>query len=285
MYKIYILREENKIRYVGITDRPLNKRLREHISNYQNIKSHKVNWINTLKKKGIKPTIELLDFAQDKEQAEQKEDWYIKDFLNKGIILTNTLKAYQGYGYVTKIGTIGRKRAIVSLTRNGEFVKRYKSIAEFCKEVNISETLANRVLKKKKQTAKNFILVYEEEYDINKKYKYIPYSYDKSSMKIQTNINKAKKAKREKQGVPVTIINIHNRRSYTFKAISEALEFIGRNNKSISNAIKCLNGERNYAYDYKWYYNKDIVDTLEKSKDVNLIEGDSSINFKDLHIL
>lgn len=89
--KIYTLVDPDipeKIRYIGKTNRTLNKRLIEHIC-HSNIKVNPVScWIKKLIKNGKKPVIELLDTCSENEW-EKYEKFYISYGRSLGIRLLN----------------------------------------------------------------------------------------------------------------------------------------------------------------------------------------------------
>lgn len=87
-YKVYILvnPENGDIKYVGITNRSLLKRLKEHIRASKYKKTYKDNWIQSLLSKGIKPEIELIDEVQD---YKFWEPHYIFLYRSWGFKLTN----------------------------------------------------------------------------------------------------------------------------------------------------------------------------------------------------
>lgn len=89
MVKIYYLMdpETNQIRYVGKTVSTLRERLYSHIYNTK-IKTHKSGWIKSLKTRGLKPTIELIEEVSDDIWADE-ERFYISYFRFLGFDLTN----------------------------------------------------------------------------------------------------------------------------------------------------------------------------------------------------
>lgn len=54
--------ETNKVRYVGKTNN-INQRYKAHLNRARKNQIHKKNWIETLKKKGLKPIIEVIDIV------------------------------------------------------------------------------------------------------------------------------------------------------------------------------------------------------------------------------
>lgn len=64
MINVYALSHpiSNEIRYIGVTKYDLKKRLNSHFNDTR--KTHKTNWINSLKRDGLKPIIELLSIVR-----------------------------------------------------------------------------------------------------------------------------------------------------------------------------------------------------------------------------
>lgn len=73
------------LRYIGITA-DLKKRLREHRSDVS--QSHKVNWIRSLKKRGLKPEIAILEEVPE-EFCDREERWWIAYMRSLGADLTH----------------------------------------------------------------------------------------------------------------------------------------------------------------------------------------------------
>jgi len=86
--KIYTLSDPitNQIRYIGQTKNSLEDRLRGHLKGKG--KTYRVHWINSLKKKGLVPNIELIEEV-DKSVGSQTEIYWILMFRFWGFNLTN----------------------------------------------------------------------------------------------------------------------------------------------------------------------------------------------------
>ena len=84
IHYIYTLKHPitNEVRYVGKTIRP-KRRLAEHL--YQHPKNHRGNWVKSLLKQGLKPTLEVIEECNDN-NWEQREKFWITQFDN----LTNS---------------------------------------------------------------------------------------------------------------------------------------------------------------------------------------------------
>lgn len=85
--------ETGKIRYLGKSDHPFN-RYRGHLCDRE--KSHKTNWISSLKAKGLAPFMDLLDEVPDS-QWQFWEREYIRVFRAIGINLVNGTDGGDGH--------------------------------------------------------------------------------------------------------------------------------------------------------------------------------------------
>lgn len=153
--KIYVLCDPAtcKIRYIGRTKCELGKRRKEHISKvkhytkyFPNVTpSHKVNWINSLTKRGIKPQIRLLTIINGWKESHIEERRLINKYKEKFNLVNSEDR---GEGYKNKsVSTETRQKIKEKLTEyyskeenktnfynaifcydlTGEFVKEYKS--------------------------------------------------------------------------------------------------------------------------------------------------------------
>ena len=89
-YTIYKLIDpiSNESRYIGLTFNDLKQRLKSHCS--EKSKSHKSNWINQLKSKGLKPLIESIeDDISSYDDVCEREIYWIDKYKSEGHPLTN----------------------------------------------------------------------------------------------------------------------------------------------------------------------------------------------------
>lgn len=88
IFKVYCLINpvDNDIRYIGITSRPVDKRLLEHLQKAKCKQTYKDFWINSLLSKNIKPIIEVIDEIED---YKFWEPHYISLYKSWGFKLTN----------------------------------------------------------------------------------------------------------------------------------------------------------------------------------------------------
>lgn len=88
MIRIYTLADPitNEIRYIGLTKKTLEERLKGHLKCKD--KTHRTFWINSIKNKGLKPKIELLDEVEN-ELGPVSEIFWISMFKTWGFKLVN----------------------------------------------------------------------------------------------------------------------------------------------------------------------------------------------------
>lgn len=89
-YTIYKLidPETNEVRYIGLTFNTLKQRLKSHF--YDKSKSHKSNWVQKLRSKGLKPIIESIESdISSYDEVCEREIYWIDKMKNEGQPLTN----------------------------------------------------------------------------------------------------------------------------------------------------------------------------------------------------
>lgn len=129
MYKIYNLSFNDEIKYIGFTYKDLSKRLQEHIydAKYRKKRTHKRNWILKLIEENNLPTINLIEYASNIEQAKEKEIEWISKYKLMGVCLTNLTNGGDGIsGYKhslesiekTRVGNLGKKVIHTEETKN-----------------------------------------------------------------------------------------------------------------------------------------------------------------------
>jgi group I intron endonuclease len=86
---IYLLKDpiSNEVRYVGKSDNP-DKRFKEHIKKAKYSKTHKNNWILSLKDNGLIPILEIIDQVPSNECGFWEQHW-IDQMKSWGFSLTN----------------------------------------------------------------------------------------------------------------------------------------------------------------------------------------------------
>lgn len=148
MVKIYSLKDPitNEIRYIGKTTGKLRDRWYSHCSSYklEKEKSYKNSWIISLKRKGYRPEIELIEEVSQ-ENWEFWERYWISQFLSWGYNLTNMTKG--GEGNIGGKGSLGYKHTEEAKRRISLKNSREKSL-EWKQKVKTSvrKTLATPIV-------------------------------------------------------------------------------------------------------------------------------------------
>jgi hypothetical protein len=95
-YVIYGLCEPstNFVRYVGYTSRPVEKRLWFHLNEAKQLTCHRHRWLESLRKKGLKPSIVVLEVVSQDEWQERERDWI--SWLRVSNDLVNTTEGGEG---------------------------------------------------------------------------------------------------------------------------------------------------------------------------------------------
>lgn len=126
----------NNVRYIGITS-DLKKRYSGHMNSVE--KTHKYNWIISLKKKGLKPLMEELDFALCADDVKYLEKFYISLFKSWGFSLVNQTEGGEGtFGYKYD------KEKIKSMVNRRKESGSYKSSIEKLIKSNIETGVYER---------------------------------------------------------------------------------------------------------------------------------------------
>lgn len=183
---IYILIDPitNKVRYVGKANN-ITQRYRAHLNRARKHQIHKKNWIEQLKKEGLKPIIEIIDIVPidnwifwEKYWISQFKTWGFdlinytnggdgctfgnqtsfkkghKLWLNKNHTEETKKKISENNGSKGKV-SINRK-PVIQLNLNGEFIKEWDSILDAENGTSSSSTKIVSVCKGKRKTHNNF---------------------------------------------------------------------------------------------------------------------------------
>ena len=143
-----------QIRYIGKTNN-INKRFANHIQRKKN-KTYKSCWIYSLKKKGLKPIIEILDIVG--EDWEFWETWYISLYKSWGFKLTNLTSG--GIGIKSnnysvelreKMG-IHLRKPIEQFDLQGKFIKEWEYVGKASKDLSIQKSGISKVCKGERNT-------------------------------------------------------------------------------------------------------------------------------------
>lgn len=174
--------ETGEIRYVGKTQNELYKRLSGHWKDRR--KDYKTHWINSLRKRGLKPIMSVLEICTQ-DNWEEREKFWIKHLRELGHKLTNWLEGGNSLprGYKHSAETIekiresskrqnkgkfqkGRKweskqaegnwKTILQYDLDGNFIKEWKGIINVVKALNINGNTLSLCYRKITKRAGNF---------------------------------------------------------------------------------------------------------------------------------
>ena len=148
-YKIYALSDNFLgIRYIGLTAKDLNYRLKQHLKDYRH-NFHKVNWVKKYRNE-IKIML-IEDAINTLQEAKQKEIYYIQVFKTIGCQLIN---ATEGGDYCYNKGKVSKNKGILKVSNDIIFklqedysTNKYSQI-DLSLKYNISKSSVDRYLKK-----------------------------------------------------------------------------------------------------------------------------------------
>jgi group I intron endonuclease len=139
--KIYALVEPItlQVKYIGKTRQDLKKRLTAHLCESRNSNTKKNTWLKSLKKKGLKPKIEELDFVLESEW-EFWEKYWISQFRTWGFELKNTDDGGKGQSseFMKKNNPMFKKECRDKMAKSllgNQFAKGYKHSEETRRKV------------------------------------------------------------------------------------------------------------------------------------------------------
>lgn len=253
LFRFYYLvstRNLSNIRYVGITTKTLKKRLQSHLSDIKRDKnSHKHNWIRKELKEGYKIKIKLI-FSKltNKTNAYLIEEALIRSY-GLAFKLTNSTKINRFSNKNPKL----RTKSVIVLDIKGNYVTKFNSCKETAEYFGVVTGHITNVLKGKKKSVKNHLLVYESDYDITKDYKY----ERKKVISIFDKRHPRYKEIRERTNtVPIIRINLTTKKEIRFESYASATKALGIPKTGYTNIGKVCRGERKKAYGYGWKFVK-----------------------------
>lgn len=137
----------NKIRYIGCTSQDVNVRLKQHLKDRR--KSHKVNWINKLKKKNLIPKIYIIEKVSKSNMFDREVFWI--NFYRSKTKLTNATNGGEGV-----VGYIFSKKQKTIISRNTKKALKCPNIRKKISQAGVGRTPVNR-----KKIIDNFGNIYQ----------------------------------------------------------------------------------------------------------------------------
>ena len=256
-YYIYTLSDPitQEVRYIGLTTKSLKSRFSAHCSKKN--KSYKSNWITSLKRKGLKPIIEVLDTASDFEELKDLEMYWIAQFKQWGFKLLNLTNGGDGaLGYKHRKESIElmkqklllrpKKPPIIRMTKEEQYAKvseiKSKKVIEYSLEGCFIKVWKSRIL-----AAKFYNLVPSAIGNALRDYtRHCNGSFwrnytDNYSLKINVTVLIGNK-------IDIEVYDLETGLSYTFKSKTEAYKMTGRP----TNIAHFINKEKLFKNRYKF---------------------------------
>lgn len=249
----------NQIRYIGKAKNP-SDRYRNHINSSRDKNTHKRNWINNMRKEGVRPELLILDSVSSKEWIFW-ERFYIGLYRSYGFNLVNHTEGGDGSTY-------------------GNITSFKKGNLPWNKGTTISEEARGKIsssLKGKRSTwSWKPIIQYDLEYNMIKRYSSIEEAVSNNKSFISSKICSCCRLKRKTHGGYIwryesdqdLIKNIHVRKKgkgvikydLEFNEISRYKSLIlaaeDNNIPNTSGIFECCNGRRKKSSGFIWRYDE-----------------------------
>lgn len=257
MDKVYIYSledpETGEIRYVGKANN-IKSRFYGHLNEKGGKNTHKKNWINFLKSKGLKPVIKVLDEVSINEWKFWEKWWY-QVLKSWGLNLTNTTVGGDGltFGNNTSFKKGEGSKPIIAFNKDGSIFKEFDSESSACLELNINNGHLTHVLKGRQKTAGGFAWFYSDQIPdkeiILSKFKRVKSvnsgQFKKDSVPWNKGVSFTKKGKKVFQySLDMQLIN-------TYVSCVEAAKAVDGNADAIS---ACCRGRSKTSKNFIWKY-------------------------------
>lgn len=209
---MYILIDpiSKEIRYVGQTSLSLKRRLYFHF--YDNRKSYKKEWLNSLSKKGLKPIVELVDAFKTQEEVNLAEIKLIKHYRNNSSCLTNLCDGG-------------------NVTTGYKFTEEQKNKMKGRKPHNLGIPPSEETKKEISNSLKEYLKI------------------NKNGFKNKKHSDKTKKTIKEKNSKKIALIDDFGNIIKTWNSIKSAANDLDLKESSIS---KVCTGKRNSLFNKKF---------------------------------
>lgn len=240
----------NEIRYVGKANN-ISQRYQAHLNRARDHQTHKRNWVNSLRKLGLKPIIDVIDIVPIEDWVFWETYW-INQIKSWGFKLTNNTDGGDGctFGNKTsfKKGDGGKK--VVGYDSNGE--KKY----EFDSTRQADDFLKSRsiwgVCVGKRKTAKKIAWFYLEDI-INLNYEDLLFKIKNRFVKEnKANSGSFKKGDVSLKKQKIGMYTLNNNLIKIFDSIGDAAKEVGVTNGAIQFA--CTRSKKSICKKYKWKY-------------------------------
>lgn len=258
---IYILSDptDNMIRYVGKTNNP-QQRYKAHTNKCRDKNTHKRNWINTLRDKGLKPNFFIIDKVDVKEWK-YWEKYYITLFTSLGAKLTNKTDGGDGltFGNQTSFKKGDGARVVLGIDRNGNIIHEFQSATEASISLGLHRSTIGSCASGHSKLSRGLAWIYKDDFESMSSLD-LSNELDRRFTKIKSvSHTQFKKGQPSMQAKMVVITNMHTGESIAYSSFLEAASFLGVTPSAISYSIR-----NNVLFKSKTY-----KATLYESKDFN----------------
>ena len=237
---IYILIDPitNMVRYVGKANN-VTQRYRAHLNRARKHQVHKKNWIEKLKKEGLRPIIEVIDVVPINEWIFWETYW-ISQFKTWGFDLINYTNGGDGctFGNQTsfKKGDGGKK--VVGYDSNYIKIYEFSCCEDATKYLKTHRSSIPKCASGKSKTIKNIAWFYKDEISKLTK-KELKLNIDNKFKKnIKQNSGSFFKGQKGLQSKKIQVLNLETGVKEIFDSGSDFAKLIGVSQSSISWAIK-----------------------------------------------
>jgi hypothetical protein len=253
---IYVLIDPitNIVRYVGKANN-VTQRYRAHLNRARKHQIHKKNWIEQLKREGLKPIIEVIDIVPINDWIFWETYW-ISQMRTWGFDLINYTNGGDGctFGNQTsfKKGQGGKK--VIGYNSLFEKVYEFDTAEDATKHFNTHRSSIPKCASGKTKTIKKIAWFYFEDIvnlsvsDVNEKIK------NRFTIIKQVNSGSFKKGNVSLKKQKVEMYSLEGEYLKTFESIGDAAKEVCVTNGSIQFA--CTKSKKGVCKNYKWKYSK-----------------------------
>lgn len=231
-----------QIRYIGKSDKP-KERYHNHMCDKNDY--HRNRWIKSLKLKGLKPELVIIDEV-DNILWEEYEIKYIKLFKSFGADLTNRTNGGDVYpdtrgsknALFGKIGYLNhRSKAILIFDSKGNYIEEIGSMRQCEKKYNIDFSSIVRCCKGTLYTSGGYTFRYKSD-------------FIEVPNKIEIKVKEYRKGANSPVSIPISQYDLKGNFIKSFDSISHAVKETGLNISSIRKNLAKKVNPRKYEFRY-----------------------------------
>ena len=236
----------NEVRYVGKTN-SISQRYKAHLNKARKHQAHKLNWINSLKKKGLKPIIEVIDIVPVEDWRFWEKYW-ISQIKTWGFNLVNYTDGGDGltFGNQTSFKVGDKGKPVIVLDLSGKIIEEFISARQARKKYG---TGVSSVLSGRRKTQRGFIFKYKDDFDKSKIEEYLNYA---KTYHYTENSGQYKKGQKSSTCKKVNMYDLNWKFIRSFDSAKDAGEFMNVTGGAIQSA--CRVNKNNVCKKFKFKY-------------------------------